>query len=645
MAKKKPRHSRRTQPTDRRLRDALDRADALLVRQHWTEARLLLDDLLNTHPQHPEILQRLIQAAIPLGDAHTLQYSCERLIGLRPRDPDLPFVLAVAYLQNGWRALALSMARHALTADPTNKGAAQTREMVARLEPLVHEQVTACGLGGADGLECLTLHDRVRSLLNQGRFAKASEVAAQLVQRRPHFAPAYNNGADACFLDGRLAEAIDWEKRLLAFDPDNVFGLANLARYLCLVSNPEQIRPHAERLKSLKPTIKSLAVKQAEALAWLGDDAGVLAVYEQARELPGAEGPEDDANLHHLAAVAAYRQGREEEAQSYWRAALQTVPDFPLARQNLDDLKRPAGDRNAPWSYPFNYYVPMKLIEGLLAQLATVRGRNDDKAVEREAQRYLKAHPELEGLVRLLLDRGDQAGRELALRLAGTIRTPAMLENVRDFALGQRGSDKLRIEATQLAQQAGLLTAGPQRFWIGGEPRDGKLQRFEVHSDVVERTHAPGVFDLLTQAIHATRAGEPARAERLLRQALAIDPNDPVALNNLAAACAQLGRTKESEALSIRLHELHPDNLFARTALASLAAERGQLDRARQLLEPLLARTRFHIGEMTALGMAQVNLHLAAREYDTARHWLDMLRQVNPTHPLVPSLEARLAGR
>jgi hypothetical protein len=245
--------------------------------------------------------------------------------------------------------------------------------------------------------------------------------------------------------------------------------------------------------------------------------------------------------------------------------------------------------------------VSQKLIEGLLARVASVK----EEGVRREAGRYLEAHPELEGLVPLLLDRSDGAGRELALRLAGLLRTPVMLQAVRDFALGQRGADRLRIQAAQLADEAGLLPGGPARLWLDGQWRGGMMHQFEIHSDVVEQPHAAGVLDLLGQAIAALHGGQAARAERLLRQALAIDLDDPVVLNNLAVACAQLRRTDESEALRLRLHERHPDYLFGRTALASLAAERGELDRARELLAPLLTRQRLHIGEYAALCMAQ----------------------------------------
>jgi hypothetical protein len=66
------------------------------------------------------------------------------------------------------------------------------------------------------------------------------------------------------------------------------------------------------------------------------------------------------------------------------------------------------------------------------------------------------------------------------------------------------------------------------------------------------------------------------------------------------------------------------------------------LDRARQLLAPLLTRQRLHVSEFSALCMAQVNVALAERNREQARHWLDIWRQVMPDHPALGVLEGRL---
>src|SRR5262249_47658643 len=155
--------------------------------------------------------------------------------------------------------------------------------------------------------ECLTLHDQTRSFLAHGRFDRAEKVAEALLKRRPGFAPAYNNAAEAAFHAGHIAQAVDLEHRLLSAEPGNVFALCNLVRFLCASGKVEDARRHAQQLAASEPTSLDLAVKQAEALAWLGDDARVLALFDRARPFLGTQGPADDALLYHLAAVAASR--------------------------------------------------------------------------------------------------------------------------------------------------------------------------------------------------------------------------------------------------------------------------------------------------------------------------------------------------
>ncbi len=642
MAKKKKKPDpHRARLANRKLAEGLERAKSLMARSRWAEAAQLLRELDQTYPQRQEVLRAMLHVARSLEDPFLLQYSCERLALLCPHDPLLPLQLIVAYAKSDWRALALTLARRLLAEHPAPARAHDIPTLLATLEPLVQEEMTRLGLDGADGLECLLLHDRIRALLSQQRFAKAHELAQELIQRRPHFSPAYNNGAEACYHDGKIGQALDLTQRLLAFAPDNDFARANLVRYLCAAGKVEEAQREAEQLKAVPLVGKDQAVKHAEALAWLGNDAGMLALFAQSQALPEAP-PETEALLYHLAAVAAFRQGREEEAHDHWRSALRLQPHFPVVQGNLDDLKRPIRKRNAPWSYAFTYYVPLKLIDGLMARMDTVRGKDDEAALDREARRFVEAHPLLEGIVPILLDRGDGPGRELAVRLAGMCRTPAMLQAARDFALSQRGPDELRMLALQLAEEAGLLPPGPHRVWAEGAWREVALQRFELHGEPVPQTHAPGVDELLTTGIHALHANDPEKAERVLRQALAIDPSDPVVLNNLAVACAQLGRDDESETLSLLLHQQHPDYLFGRTALASLAAERGELERARQLLEPLLKRTRMHFGEFAALCTAQLHLALAEGNRDHAEQVLAMWRQAIPDHPALAMFEERV---
>src|SRR5262249_43547409 len=158
-------------------------------------------------------------------------------------------------------------------------------------------------------------------------------------------------------------------RRALELSPDNFHALSNLTRYLLLTGHADEARATAERLKAVESPNPDARVKKAEALSYLGDDEGVLAAWRGA-EQAGAESLGAHAGfLKHLAAVAFCRQGQEAAARDLWRAALKKSPGLDLPRDNLEDLKKPVGERHAPWPFAFNYWAQGPAIKDLLAHI------------------------------------------------------------------------------------------------------------------------------------------------------------------------------------------------------------------------------------------------------------------------------------
>jgi tetratricopeptide (TPR) repeat protein len=633
MAKKKKRRPER--PSGRsaslNLLRRLEEVDALLRRQQWGPARELLEELDRRYPHRQEVLVGLVNVYYHLKDFRHYQTACERLLPLTPDDPDLVLMLAGAYLSNVRPALAVRTFQRFLARWPDHPDAGKARQTATELEADLGPLLADLGLTGADALELATLHEEVQSWLDQGKYPQARQVAEQLLRRKPDFVPALNNLGEAYFREGQPDQALATAQRVLDVAPDNFHALSNLTRYLVLGGRVLEAQTWAERLKAVTSASPDVSVKKAEALSFLGDDQGVLDAFHGA-ERAGRASQANDALLAHLAAVAACRLGREDEARRYWRQALKQMPGLALAQANLDDLDQPVGKRHAPWAFDVASWVPEKAVRGLAAHLRPVARRGKDEAITRETRRYLQAHPELVALVPLLFDRGDPEARGFALRLALMAETPEMLAALRDFALGQRGSDELRMEAAQAATRAGLLPSGPVRMWFQGDWREILLLGFEVHGEPT-REHAPQVEAWTREAMAATNRGDGEAAERLLRQALAVEPDAPDLLNNLAKALQLRDRLDESEALVREIHERFPDYLFGRTNLAHLCVREGELDRAQALLEPLLARRRLHFTEFAALAAAHIDVLLARGERDGARSWLEMWEGIDPDHP------------
>ena len=90
-----------------------------------------------------------------------------------------------------------------------------------------------------------------------------------------------------------------------------------------------------------------------------------------------------------------------------------------------------------------------------------------------------------------------------------------------------------------------------------------------------------------SEAVAARRAGDPARAAKLLREVVAARPDDADAHLQLGLALMALGREAEAETALRRTLAIAPAYDDARIALARLAQRRGQPEAALAELEPV----------------------------------------------------------
>jgi tetratricopeptide (TPR) repeat protein len=145
--------------------------------------------------------------------------------------------------------------------------------------------------------------------------------------------------------------------------------------------------------------------------------------------------------------------------------------------------------------------------------------------------------------------------------------------------------------------------------------------------------HSPEVEKLTDEARELRVSGNGSAAEKLYRQALALEPIQPDLLNNLASLLLLQDRNREAQSLTETIHLLFPDYLFARTSLASDAIRAGNLELAANLLEPLFERRDFHYSEFDSLCIAQIELLAMKGELSSASDWLKMWEDCNPKHP------------
>ncbi len=611
----------------------------LVARRKWDEAQEALEQFVHRHPSHVEGLVMLGEVYRNQEDIPGLWEVTDRLVRLDPNEPIHWFNAAVACMAATLPFSALHYAHHFLTTWPDHDNADEMREIQATLEAacdaILASDATTAGATPND----LMLYEQSQMVLSRGDYKRGEKIALEAAKRLPHVPAPLNNLTLAYALQGRFDDAIQAARQVLERHPDNIHALSNLAQCLVRTGQREEAERVAGRLRALTATDGTLAVKRIEAFAYLGDDGAVCELYEEFEKSDLAE----DLSMpmaHHLGAVAFARRGDLTRAKQLWKRALRLDRHLELARENLEDLRKPLGERSGAWPFSLYQWVPRVWIEKVLQ--ATTKGKRSDAALKREYARVLRDIPALAAVISILLERGDPQGREFALRVAIIAELPLL----REFALSANGTDQQRLEASRYAVEWGLLPRGKSiKMYTRGEWTEVLLFNYEIYPEAQPTKIPEQAQDLLEKSYWTLADGRAQEAEALAREALDIAPDNPTLLNHLAVALSMQRREKESEAVIRRMAELHPDYLFARCAMAQLCAREKRLEEARAWLDPVLERPRFHTSEFSAVCAAQVELFLAEGKPDGAQSWLKFWEDVDPDNPNIPALRRRLGLR
>jgi tetratricopeptide (TPR) repeat protein len=638
MAKSK---GRPTPP--KKLVEGTRQAYDLLEDGKTAEALEILVELDRAYPNKPEVLGNLVNAYYDLKDMTNYEHAMRKLIRLEPRDADLHYGLAGAYMLNVRPALAIGVFREAVRRWPDHPKAAEARKEIIQLERTLREQAASLNLSEAQAFDLLTQHDELRYCLAHAEYSKGRQLAEKLLRSYPDFSPALNNLAQLFAVEGEFDQAMRTSLHVLEIEPDNIHALSNLTRLNFLKGQPAEAEAYARRLKVSRGDAADRWMKIAEALTFLEDDEGVLDLYARAKAANELKPPDVDEIFYHLLAVAAYHRGKEKEAKNYWRKALKINPRFDWALENLEDLKRPPEERSGAWAYPFENWLLASIAHELSDQLNKLKKTAKKPDAQAALARFFEEkHPEVFFLAPHLVERGDSKARDFVVQIAAASVHPALTSTAKAYVFGKRGSTQERFEAATILAEADLLPAGPVQMWWGGEMREIILLNIEI-SPEPEESKLPKRAQLLAEeAYDALREGDGRGAQELLEQALAIAPDDPSLVNNLAMALDMQGQNEKALQMVLELHARFPDYFFGIIAAANLEVIQGNLERAHELLDGLVHRKKLHTSEFNALCQAQIQAYLAENKREAARSWVEMWEKVDPENPALKSYQRRV---
>ncbi len=170
-------------------------------------------------------------------------------------------------------------------------------------------------------------------------------------------------------------------------------------------------------------------------------------------------------------------------------------------------------------------------------------------------------------------------------------------------------------------------------MWTGDTWTDTLMLNFEIDPEP-EDIHLPRAVEKLSQqAWEALNDRDGPRAQAALEEAVALWPEDPHLLNNLAMAYELQGRSDQAHRMINEIHARFPEYFFGIAGVARLAIADGNLEQAHDLLESLMQRKKMHPSEFNALCMAQIELWLAEGKPEAAQTWIEMWERVDPTNP------------
>jgi tetratricopeptide (TPR) repeat protein len=618
------------------LEPELQKAEARIVHEQWSDAYQILSALGQQYPQEKRIWAYLTEVCLELDNIQGYQRACEHWLELEPNNGELLYSLGFSYLVNRHPLLALQTFRHALACQLDHEQIDQVQESLPVLEKVAEETKANLALDTEDWWEIALLHEHGQAYLEEGEYAKAREAVSKVLEHQPNFLPARNNLSLVYWAEGNPDQAISTAQSILETAPNNIHALSNLVRFLALMGNEADAQPYAQQLKaSDEPNAWNSWTKKVEGLSYLADDAGVVEVYEQWQTIE-SHNEMTDALFHHLVAVALARLDQPQTAQAQWEIALKRNPGLSIAQRNLKELIFPVGKRHGAWPFSLGDWLLPKTVDDFYQVLASLNRPNKASKLATTMRQFFEEHPHFMKLVPRILERGGPEGQSFLVTMAEHIQTPKFMAAIKDFVLSQNGTDQLRNQAAMHAVKAGVIARDKVRMWLQGEWREIMLMAYELHGEPQISHHSRQVADWQEQAtylLHEQSAEAALEAEELLQKALAVEPNAPDLLNNLAAAYMLLDRQSEAEDLIRDIHERFPEYLFARTSLARFHIQDRNFEAAEALLQPLFSRDRFHYSEFDALMDTQVELEMAKKNRTAAENWLDMWAKASPGHP------------
>ncbi len=512
------------------------------------------------------------------------EYHARQAVALDPEDATAHWLLGrVLFLQSSGAALNREKAREAVAAFET----------VAKLDPLNLDVYRLLGRLYRD------LNDTENALSAYAKLIGANQggpeefaAATDLYLRKRRYRDAANTARQAYILSGenpqwgyqlsqallyagQTAEAIDVLKELLEENGNNLRLILSYAEALMRGGRYAEAEQQVQRVLSERPNHPEALSILAQVQRRSGRREEAVKTLRQA--LSGQDVTETLAQQYALAETLV-ELGRTEEAVAAYESALRSVsnPDNSVSESQRERAE---------------------LILMRIASAYKAAGKPDRELATYDRMRRLLGSESTLADLLLIESLRSEGKHEEALKAARAARR--RFPNERQFVYLEA---QVLARLGQVDQALKELTKVAEEAEDAGEVAQMKAivlsdaNRFEDAEHLARqavRYDEKNIAYLVTLSSILERRKQYAESEQLLRTALALDPDNPTALNNLGYFLAERNeRLDEALTLVQRAVNIEPTNSSFLDSLGWVYFKQNRLDLARQYIEQALSYDR-----------------------------------------------------
>ncbi|WP_251106603.1 tetratricopeptide repeat protein [Alloacidobacterium dinghuense] len=454
-------------------------------------------------------------------------------------------------------------------------------------------------LGWGTNIQNARLAQSATAALKRGDHALAVDYAQRAAQAAPGDAQLWFLLGYAARLDGKTQLSIDAYNRGLQLNPSALDGLSGLAQTYSTIGRNDEAQHLLMQVVSADPRRRDDALLLGDLSMRSGDYTAALEWLSKAERI------EPDARSELLMALCYQHLKQMDMASRYLEAAKRRAPDNQDVQRSLAGYYREIGN------YP-----------QAIASLKSIRNPKPDVAAELAYTYQLDG--KLDDSAQLYAQAANAMPKDLGLQLSAAQAAIAAgsIDHANSFLQRATGIDAdyyrlhaIRGEIAQIQERdreaAGEYSSALAHLPLN--PAEGPLYGIQLHMDLMEMDqkindaaaakhqleiaqtqvsamddHGPsrGQF-LRLRALIKMNAGQLESALSDMREALALNAQDPNNLQLDGDLLMKLGRTEDAIAVYKRIIAIDPANRFALTSLGYASRASGQDQEAEKYFQRL----------------------------------------------------------